>query len=88
MSQIQTHTARNGNIFIRVASGERITPSKLKVGETYLYKDPYKTKTIQDIRGDDVYYQENSGYGVCKKAHFARQCPNVATEAEIRFLNK
>lgn len=90
---IKTYTAVTGCEFIKEASGEKITASKLKVGQQYTYKDPYKYRLIVEIDGDDVFYEDRCGgfdtiNGSCSKSHFVRMCPYEATPEEVKFIDK
>lgn len=74
--------------FIAEPSGRKIGPKDLVEGGYYLYEKMYKYRLITEIKGDDVYYHDKIGTGLCSKQHFVTKCPNEATPEEIAFIDR
>lgn len=78
---------------IQEPSGKKVTASILEVGKTYLHQNHHFLRTIHDIILDLVLYRQ---VGVeypfewyfqrCSAAHFAKICPNEATDEEIEYI--
>ena len=71
---------------IETASGKNIKANMLKVGKTYLHSNLLFLRTITEINSLGLYYEQGNRVGFCSAKHFARLCPNEATEDEIEFL--
>lgn len=74
---------------IEFPSGKRMTAGMLEIGKTYLHQNKIFLRTITEFSEDNthLYYTQFNRVGHCSKQHFAKLCPNEATEDEIAFLS-